>query len=244
MFVKAISKIQNSIFPIFRTKKISANSTQIGVVGTGFFVDSSGTFVTVAHIFDEKDSDTQFLYFGRVPDEVLNPQLPIRKIAVDDNNDIFIGKIELRETKPTMLSSTVPQIGRSVCISGYPLAQIVPNTLGGIDVGGVRRYFQPTFTLDKVKAQSGDGKGKLRTHDGILVRDFGLFGMSGGPVFDLDGCVVGMQASVTQPRISDNGAGRKITVENAVAIRSSLIIEVLKSNGLRVPQTWLRFIKI
>jgi S1-C subfamily serine protease len=78
-----------------------------------------------------------------------------------------------------------------------------------------------------------NGAGKIRAHDGFLVRDFGLFGMSGGPVFDKAGTVIGMQGSVTAPRVSEGAGGRKITVENAAVIRSGLILELLEKNHIR-----------
>ena len=82
-------------------------------------------------------------------------------------------------------------------------------------------------------ANSDNGAGKIRKHDGFLVRDVGLFGMSGGPVFDTRGVVVGMQGSVTPPRVSTHSSGRSISVENALAIRSNLILDLLKLQKIR-----------
>ncbi|OGH55394.1 MAG: hypothetical protein A2423_01160 [Candidatus Levybacteria bacterium RIFOXYC1_FULL_40_10] len=57
--------------------------------------------------------------------------------------------------------------------------------------------------------------------------------MSGGPIFDINGVVVGLQGSVTSPRESVSGDGRKISVENGMAIRTELILNVLKKNKIR-----------
>lgn len=78
-----------------------------------------------------------------------------------------------------------------------------------------------------------NGQGLIRTHDGFLVRDIGLFGMSGGPVFDTNATILGIQGSVTAPRVSTNGI-RQISVENAAVIRSNLILEFLKTRRVRL----------
>jgi hypothetical protein len=67
------------------------------------------------------------------------------------------------------------------------LATIATNSEGQLELGGVRRYFQPSFVLDSITADMDNGAGLIRKHDEFLVRDFGLFGMSGGPAFDAGG---------------------------------------------------------
>lgn len=232
MFVKSIRKAKNAIFPIFVLEQVSPTGLNIKVGGTGFFINSKGYFVSVAHIFDNASPQQSLRYWGRLPEEVINPHLEIHEVVRDDEKDIFVGRVA---TSPRYLylSSKLPEIGKSVCISGYPLATIRSNETGGIELGGVRRYFQPSFVLDKSKASVRGAGGVVRTHDGFLVRDFGLFGMSGGPILDKNGVVVGVQASVTDPRISKGPPGRSISVENALAIRSDLILDLLKRNRIR-----------
>jgi S1-C subfamily serine protease len=70
---------------------------------------------------------------------------------------------------------------------------------------------------------------------GFLARDVGLFGMSGGPVVDPDGYVVGVQAAVTDRRVSTNPDGREISVENALAIGSDVLADFLNAHGVLVP---------
>ena len=234
MFVKSIKIATDAMFPIFRWNQLDKNQVQIGVGGTGFFINDQGYFASVAHIFDNPTPNTKFLYSGRIPDEIINPQLQIEEVYRNDDLDIYIGKVNIKTPIYFHLSKEFPDIGKSVCVAGYPLAQIKPNQQGGFDVSQVRRYFQPTFVLDKIIVNSQNGKDKIRKHDGFLVRDVGLFGMSGGPVFDVDGLVVGIQGSVTAPRTSDNGSGRTITVENAVVIKSELILDILNKEGIKL----------
>ncbi len=230
MLVDAVKRVKQAMFPIFK-QKVLGQQTEIGVVGTGYFIDDKGHFVTTAHCFDGASPDTKYLYLGLLPDNLLNPHLEIKEVSRDDQYDILLGHVDLTGNAYLGFSSLQAEIGRTVCISGYPLASITINSQGGIEVGGVRRYFQPSFILDINMYNSMSETGQLRIHDGYLIRDIGLFGMSGGPVVDVYGSVIGMQASVTKPRESISG-DRKIIVENAVAIRKERIIAELTARGI------------
>lgn len=233
MFVKAIKIAKNAMFPIFRFEQIDPTQARVLVIGSGFFINRSGYFVSVAHVFDNSNAQTSFRYFGQVPDKVSNPSLIIKEVSRNDDLDIFVGKIEIKNSCYFCLANERPDIGRSVCISGYPLAQLGNNSQGGLELGGVRRYFQPSFVLDYAVCKSGNMQGRIRTHDGFLVRDLGLYGMSGGPVFDANGHVLGIQGSVTHPRKSIGSSGETIAVQNAVAIRSPLILDLFKKHRIR-----------
>lgn len=232
MFVKAIKIAKRAMFPLFRYEQINQAQIRALVIGTGFFVNRHGYFATVAHVFDNPNSQTSFRFCGFLPEHVHNPPLVVSEIARDDDHDICIGRLNIRSPSFFYFSNKNPEIGKAVCLSGYPLAQIQNNAQGGFELGGVRRYFQPSFVLDQASLRSDNGSGRIRTHNGFLVRDVGLFGMSGGPVFSLEGRIFGVQGSITQPRVSAN-AGRSISVENAVAIRSSVVIDLLKRNQIR-----------
>ncbi|MHB8870974.1 MAG: S1 family peptidase [Candidatus Doudnabacteria bacterium] len=229
MFVKAISHVSKATFPIFSWVQIQ-NQVTVGVSGTGFFINSSGYFVTAAHLFDTVKPNLTFRYWGNLPEQVTNPAVEIAEVAKDDANDIYIGRVPgVTGNKFLKLADWLPKIGKSVCISGYPLAEITANQ-AGFDLHNVRRYFQPSFVLDMAKVQN-KANGKVRIHDGFLVRDVGLFGMSGGPIFDINGVVLGVQGSVST-RTSTNGQDN-ITVHNAAAIRSNLIVHLLKTNNVK-----------
>jgi len=233
MFVKAIKIARRAMFPLFRFEQINQTQVRVHVIGTGYFINRHGYFTTVAHVFDNPNPQTSFRFFGFLPENVHNPPLTVTEIARDDDHDICIGRLEIESPNYFYFSDKKPEVGKSICISGYPLAKIRNNAQGGLSLGGVRRYFQPSFVLDYAVISSDNGFGRIRTHDGFLMRDVGLFGMSGGPVFSTNGRVFGMQGSITKPRVSTGGTGRSISVENAIIIKSALILELFKNNGIR-----------
>jgi hypothetical protein len=231
MFVDAIKKIEKTMFPIFFVEEVGQGQTTLGICGTGFFINADGVFASVAHIFDSKSENKKYVFYGFLPDNVVNPYLEIHELCRDNEHDIFIGKIELKTPDFLEISEKMPDIGKTICIAGYPLAEITLNVSGGFELSGVRRYYQPSFVLDSTSVNTDNNNGVVRTHQGFLVRDFGLYGMSGGPVFDITGKIYGIQGSVTRPRISINGTD-SISVQNAVAIKTDLILGLLTANNI------------
>ena len=232
MMVKAVQAIKKAMFPIFR-HVTTGQQVGLGVAGTGYFINAEGVFLTTAHIFDNANAQTKFVFYGLLPENLHKPLLEVKELARDDQRDIYIGKLGLANTEFLQFSPGSPEIGTTVCIAGYPLSQISLNSQGGFELSGVRRYFQPSFILDTATARVPNGRGLVRNHAGFLIRDFGLYGMSGGPVVDINGLVLGMQAAVTDPRESTNGI-RTITVQNALAISADKIQEVLVKNGVEL----------
>jgi S1-C subfamily serine protease len=80
-------------------------------------------------------------------------------------------------------------------------------------VGNVRRYWQPTFVIDGTETVI-DG----RTYDGYIVQHACFPGMSGGPVFDIEGKVRGMAAATLTRTIPALPGETPITVSNAIVI--------------------------
>ena len=232
MFADAVARVVKGMFPIFAYTEIAPGQFNVTVLGTGFFINSNGDFASVAHLFDGHGPNVTFRYLGRLPEELVAPPLPITEVCRDDPRDVYVGRVAVKHGDFLALRDDAVETGRSVSISGYPLAQLSINTTGGLELGGVRRYFQPTFVLDAATGTTVGPTGIPRAHIGFIARDVGLFGMSGGPVFDVNGVVVGIQASVTDRRVSKSADGREIAVENAIAIGSPAVVSVLVNNGV------------
>jgi len=228
MFINTVKKVESAAFPIFTWKDLGNGQLNIGVAGTGFFVDTQGHFVSAAHVFANKEPGVSYKYLGLLPEHLTSP-IDIEQVDEDLDYDVFLGKI-VTESTPLSLRDKLPNRGQSVCIIGYPLATLTPNAQGGLEVGGVRRYIQPTFVLDHGQAVAAVENQNPKTHVGFIARDVGLYGMSGGPVCDTDGVAFGIQAS-TLSRTSTNGS-KSLSVENAVVIGPEKIISLLQKNNI------------
>ena len=152
MYTKAISKIKDSIFPIF-FESIQDQLTQIGVSGTGFFIDNKGHFLTAHHVISDVPKNSKMLYFGNVPDKLVTPSI-IKEVFSDPLRDIFLGKVDVGFLNKVDFTYDKIEIGKTVCLCGYPLAQLSLNPDKSINVGNVRKYWQPTCVIDYITANN------------------------------------------------------------------------------------------
>jgi S1-C subfamily serine protease len=222
MFADAVAKLAASIFPIFYAYE-RADGPVIGVSGTGFFVDDSGLFVTVDHSMNCAPAGSGYYYYGNLPDELLQPPLEIERIASDPGHDLYLGRVERDSLRAVDLSSGAVRPGDSVCLSGYPMAEVSINAEGRF-VANVRRYWQPTFVIDATQAVVDD-----RVYDGYIVGHPCFSGMSGAPVFDVEGRVRGM-AVATLTRTEPELEGDPAVVRNGIVLDREHIRAFIEHN--------------
>jgi S1-C subfamily serine protease len=221
MFADAVAKLAASIFPIFYTFEHD-DRPMIGVSGTGFFVDDSGFFVTVDHIMHGAPGGSTY-YYGNLPDRLSRPAVEIEPVASDPGRDLYLGRVGRDYGRPVELSDEAVRPGDSVCLSGYPMAEVSINAEGGF-VANVRRYWQPTFVIDVTQAVV-----ESRVYDGYLVGHPCFSGMSGGPVFDVEGKVRGMAAATvtrTEPALD----GDPVVVRNGIVLDREHIRAFIEHN--------------
>ena len=211
MFADAVAKLSASIFPIFfRFERDGA--PVLSVSGTGFFVDGSGLFVTADHIMTCAPAGSTYYYYGNLPDQLSQPAVEIERVASDPGRDLYLGRAAWRDyMRPVELSGERVRPGESVCLAGYPMAEVSVNPDRGV-VANVRRYWQPTFVLDVMQAVVDS-----RVYDGYLVGHPCFSGMSGGPVFDVEGKVRGM-AAATVTRSEPDLTGEPTIVKNGIVL--------------------------
>jgi S1-C subfamily serine protease len=222
MFADAVATLAASIFPVFYAYE-KDDELVISVSGTGFFVDDNGLFVTGDHIMNCAPADAEYYYFGNLPDEMLQPPLEIERVASDPGRDLFLGRVRRDHLRAVELSSEAVRPGDSVCLSGYPMAEVSVNAEGGF-VANARRYWQPTFVVDATQAVVDH-----RVYDGYLVGHPCFPRMSGGPVFDVEGKVRGM-AAATVTRTEPVLDGEPIVVRNGIVLDREHIRAFLEKN--------------
>ena len=177
-------------------------------LGSGFIIDSSGLVVTNNHVIDGADSITVILQD--------DTNLPATVVGRDKKTDLAVLKVTTK--KPL----TAVSFGDSdkVRVGDWILAIGNPYGLGGTVTSGI-------ISARARDIQSGPYDEYLQT-DAPINR-----GNSGGPMFDMDGNVVGINTAIFSPSGGSIGIG--------FAIPSSLaknIVDQLKSNG-HIRRGWL-----
>jgi S1-C subfamily serine protease len=211
MFADAVAKLSPSIFPIFFAFEQDGGPA-LAVSGTGFFVDDSGLFVTADHIMTCAPAGSTYYYYGNLPDQLSQPAVEIERVASDPGRDLYLGRVRRRDyMRAVELSDEAVRPGDSVCLSGYPMAEVSIHADRGV-VANVRRYWQPTFVIDVTQAVVDS-----RIYDGYLVGHPCFSGMSGGPVFDVEGAVRGM-AVATFTRSEPDLTGERTIVKNGIVL--------------------------
>jgi S1-C subfamily serine protease len=222
MYADAVARITESVFPIFY---LNTEDNLVGVCGTGFAVDSSGLILTSDHVMGSPPPGSTLYFYGRAPDEVRQPAVEIEHVWSDPSQDLYLGRVPRDYLRPAELSDEPVRPGDSVCLSGYPMADLEISPQGSL-VGQVRRHWQPTFVIDATQVVI-----QGRTYDGYIVEHSCYPGMSGAPVFDMEGKVrgvVGANLSRTIPPLPDE---IPTVVANGVVIDVEHIRGFLEASG-------------
>jgi len=223
MFQKSIALIRNSIFPVFHLKESNNQSTLVAS-GTGFFISRTGHFLTADHVIrSATEPGFRPVYCGNLPFRTTGKPLPITEVFSDARRDIFLGKIDVDATEPVQLSDAKQLDGKSVVLSGYPLPIIQGNPSGGFDLSQVRQYWQPTIILD----QFLEFNTRTNQYSAFLTQHPSLNGMSGGPLFDVDGVTIGISLATFNRKVPQSDGG-EIRVDNGIAIQMASIMDVIR----------------
>jgi S1-C subfamily serine protease len=183
MYADAVARIAESIFPVFY---IHHEAELAGVCGTGCFIGDGGLFLTSDHLMASPPPGSTLYFYGRTPDEVCDPALELEHVWSDAAHDLYLGRVARDDLPAAELCDAPIRAGDSVCLSGYPMADVKMGPHGGL-VGSVRRHWQPTFAVDDAEVVI-----QGRTYRGYLVEHPCYPGMSGAPVFDTAGRVRGL----------------------------------------------------
>ena len=175
--------------------------------GSGFFISADGYAVTNNHVVDKADSVEVATDDGKT--------YTAKVIGSDPRTDLALIKVEGRNDFPfAKLADTQPRIGDWVLAVGNPFG------LGG------------TVTAGIVSARGRDiGAGP---YDDFIQIDAPVNkGNSGGPTFDVDGAVVGVNTAIFSPSGGSVGIAFAIPSDTVKSV-----VAQLKDHGL-VTRGWI-----
>ena len=174
--------------------------------GSGFFISPDGYVVTNNHVVEDADEITVTMDNG--------DKYPAKLVGSDPRTDVALVKVTTEKTFPHVdFSSKDPRVGDWVLAVGNPFG------LGGTVTAGI---------ISAHNRDIGSGPYDFLQIDAAVNR-----GNSGGPSFDLDGKVVGMNTAIFSP------SGGNVGI--AFAVPAELVKEVvgqLKTHGT-VDRGWL-----
>lgn len=212
MFEQAMKTVSRALFPL-----VLEQGNDFKSACSAFFVKNDGTFITCAHAFDTTPVD-QYRYIGRLPLRNF-PTLNVELLHLDRPNDVAVGKVVgVTGIGSLQLERKRPGIGASVCICGYPPFE----NADGSAYYDLEPYPQSTLVVGHPNITD---QGVIRP--GLALRENPFFGMSGGPIVNVRGKVVGLQSMVAHAKFNRGGNGRIFTVENALATPAEFLIDAL-----------------
>jgi serine protease Do len=174
--------------------------------GSGFFVSADGYAVTNNHVINNAKTVQVVTDDGRT--------LSAKVIGSDPNTDLALIKVDGHNFPFVKFADHDPRIGDWVVAVGNPFG------LGG------------TVTAGVVSARGRDiGSGP---YDDFIQIDAPINkGNSGGPAFDVDGNVIGVNTAIYSPSGGSVGIGFDIPADTA-----KMVVAQLKDHG-RVTRGWI-----
>ncbi|MFT9315562.1 MAG: DegQ family serine endoprotease [Acetobacter orientalis] len=191
-----------------RQNSPDAPPRRMQALGSGFIIDPAGYIVTNNHVIRHADKVTVTLQDNTV--------LTAKQIGHDDRTDLALLKVESKKPLPFVsfgdsdkrrVGDWVLAIGNPFGLSGTVTAGIISSRGRNIDQGPYDDFIQTDAPINK--------------------------GNSGGPLFDMDGSVIGVNTAIYSPSGGSVGIGFSIPANEARGI-----IEQLRKTG-KVSRGWL-----
>ena len=182
---------------VFGQQAVSASA------GTGFILTEDGYIITNQHVVAGADTITVTLYSG----EKYTAEL----VGADASYDIAVLKIEAEGLQPVSVGdSDNLQVGESVVAIGNPLGELTWTMTNGI-----------ISALNREINTDGNPQNMIQTNAAINS------GNSGGPLFDMDGNVIGVTSAKysgsTSSGTTIEGLGFAIPINDALRVAYDLV---------------------
>jgi serine protease Do len=159
-------------------------------LGSGFVISEDGYIVTNNHVIEGADEITIEFFSGK--------KLEAKLVGTDPKTDIALLKVDAEEPLPfvTFGNSDLMRVGDWVMAMGNPLGQGFSVSAGIVSARG---------------RELGGGYDDFIQTDAAINR-----GNSGGPLFNMDGQVIGVNTSILSPNGGSIGIGFSMS-SNVVA---------------------------
>ena len=206
-FADLVEKLSPSVVNISSTNK-TENEDKHTALGSGFILDKDGYILTNGHIVENAQDITVILHD--------NTPLSATIIGTDKKTDIALIKID---TNHSLIPSTLGN-SDNIRVGDWILAIGNPFGLGGSVTAGI------------VSAKSRDISSG--PYDNYIQTDASINqGNSGGPMFNLNGEVIGINTALYSTTGNSMGIGFAIPINQA-----HFVIKQLKEFG-KVNRSWL-----
>lgn len=176
-------------------------------LGSGFFISADGLIVTNNHVIDRATQIEVVLEDGR--------EIEAELVGTDPQTDLAVLRVKERGTYPYVNFGSSEQVrkGDWVVAVGNPFGY------GGTATAGIL-------------SADGRGGGRANPYTDFLQIDAAINrGNSGGPTFDLEGNVIGVNTAIISPTGGSVGIGFAIPAELAKEVTSILVTDGKVSRG-------------
>jgi serine protease Do len=173
------------------------NARRVNSLGSGFIIDASGIVVTNNHVIADADEVTVILNDGtRLKAEIVGRDTKIDLAVLKVKSDKPLKAVKFGDSEKLRLGEWVIAIGNPFSLGGTVTAGIVSARNRDIQSGPYDNYIQTDASINR--------------------------GNSGGPLFNLDGDVIGINTAIISPSGGSIGIGFAVPSKNAVAIVDQL----------------------
>src|SRR6202011_3421282 len=170
---------------------------RVNSLGSGFIIDPSGIVVTNNHVISEADEITVILNDGtRLKAELIGKDQKTDLALLRVKPDKPLTAVRFGESEKLRLGEWVIAIGNPFSLGGSVTAGIVSARNRDINSGPYDNYIQTDASINR--------------------------GNSGGPLFNLDGEVVGINTAIISPSGGSIGIGFAVPAKTAVPVIDQL----------------------
>jgi serine protease Do len=170
---------------------------RVNSLGSGFIIDSSGIVVTNNHVIADADEITVILNDGtRLKATLLGKDTKVDLAVLKVTTDKPLKAVKFGDSEKLRLGEWVIAIGNPFSLGGTVTAGIVSARNRDINSGPYDNYIQTDAPINR--------------------------GNSGGPLFNLDGEVVGINTAIISPSGGSIGIGFSVPSRTAVAVIDQL----------------------